>query len=349
MMMIKLREHHQNGAPLSTKHKNLNSLYLVATTKLSHATVFHDRIYSLLGLIHEEDNIQDLAPDYSKSATQVYKEFFKHVVEGSKSLMILAFARFDKHHLKDLPSWVPEWSEDTYSINKILYTRPFSGMPDPLAGRHSSLFKPTLDVPIQFGFSASMDILYIHGCPFDIVASVEEFIHDGIVWTKPVFLELICKWGKPALEYSGPHPYTGEEPLYTAFARTLIADIDPDNDTSPARKEYEVPVKVMNQFPDNDDLWRNHFVSGYQNAMAGICGCRRFFFTRKGYMGLGPPNVKVGDEIALLFGGPTPYVLRDDSHGFYQYIGEVYVHGIMHGEAMKDSDIKMASREFSLC
>ena len=63
-------------------------------------------------------------------------------------------------------------------------------------------------------------------------------------------------------------------------------------------------------------------------------------------MGLGPPNVAVGVEIAFFFfGGPTPYVLRAADDGLRDFVGEVYVHGIMHGEAMKD---KTGSREFAL-
>jgi hypothetical protein len=35
-----------------------------------------------------------------------------------------------------------------------------------------------------------------------------------------------------------------------------------------------------------------------------------------------------------LFGGSVPYLLRKKG-GFYVLIGEVYVHGIMFGEAME--------------
>jgi len=325
MRMIQLREHHQNGAPLPSQYKNLNSLYLVQATKPSHATVSHDRIYSLLGLIHDEENLQDLTPDYSKSASQVYKEFFKHVVGGSKSLLILAFARSHKYHLKNLPSWAPEWTEDAFSLDKTLLTKPFSGEPSPLTGFQTSLLKPTLNLPIQFRFSESLDVLHAHGYSLDIVASVAEFIHDGPVWTSKDILELICEWGKLALEYFQPHPYTGKDALYTAFARTLIADIDPENYISPARKEYEIPVKAMLQLPNDGDLWRNPLLSRYQIAMTATSGCRRFFFTKKGYMRLGPPGVIVRDGVALLFGGPTPYLLRGDGQRFHRYLGEGYV------------------------
>lgn len=68
------------------------------------------------------------------------------------------------------------------------------------------------------------------------------------------------------------------------------------------------------------------------------------FFTREGYMGLGPLDLKVGDSVCLLFGGLTPYILRDIGEGCHQFIGEAYVHGIMHGEGMRDCD----AEEFAL-
>jgi hypothetical protein len=46
-----------------------------------------------------------------------------------------------------------------------------------------------------------------------------------------------------------------------------------------------------------------------------------------------------GDRIAVLLGGRTPYVLRkvvDKKHKeiHFRLMGESYVHGLMHGEAL---------------
>ncbi|PVH78411.1 hypothetical protein DL98DRAFT_516747 [Cadophora sp. DSE1049] len=53
--------------------------------------------------------------------------------------------------------------------------------------------------------------------------------------------------------------------------------------------------------------------------------------------------MEVGDEVVILFGGVTPFVLRpvplrDDKYKgqrSYQLVGECYVHGIMKGEAVE--------------
>lgn len=50
-------------------------------------------------------------------------------------------------------------------------------------------------------------------------------------------------------------------------------------------------------------------------------------------MALAPRWAVPGDEISILQGGKVPMILRRDaSDGLYQFIGEAYVHGAMHGE-----------------
>lgn len=59
---------------------------------------------------------------------------------------------------------------------------------------------------------------------------------------------------------------------------------------------------------------------------------RRMARTSKGYLCLVPAGTRVGDEVVLLQGGRTPYILRGTFAGRI-LVGEAYVHGIMYGEA----------------
>ncbi|KAJ9621023.1 hypothetical protein H2203_007610 [Taxawa tesnikishii (nom. ined.)] len=61
----------------------------------------------------------------------------------------------------------------------------------------------------------------------------------------------------------------------------------------------------------------------------------RMYTTQKGFIGTGFPNIRVGDMVCLLYGGRVPFVLRPvpDTDKFH-LIGETYVHGLMHGEAL---------------
>jgi hypothetical protein len=64
------------------------------------------------------------------------------------------------------------------------------------------------------------------------------------------------------------------------------------------------------------------------------CKYRRFFITEKGYLGLGPGYMELGDQVTILFGGETPFILRKFEDHF-KLIGESYIHGIMEGEVIQ--------------
>lgn len=62
---------------------------------------------------------------------------------------------------------------------------------------------------------------------------------------------------------------------------------------------------------------------------------RSLFVTDNGFMGLGPTDAVPGDEVVVLLGGSTPFVLRSEN-GFqnFKLVGECYVEGIMDCEAL---------------
>lgn len=70
--------------------------------------------------------------------------------------------------------------------------------------------------------------------------------------------------------------------------------------------------------------------------------------TTKGYIGLVPWKAQVGDQVVVLFGGYTPFVLRQrhgvaglsENEEYWQLIGESYIHGFMDGEALKGLDVE---------
>ncbi|KAH7086339.1 heterokaryon incompatibility protein-domain-containing protein [Paraphoma chrysanthemicola] len=61
---------------------------------------------------------------------------------------------------------------------------------------------------------------------------------------------------------------------------------------------------------------------------------RRVFKTRRGYMGTGPRSLQCGDEVWILHRAGLPMVLRRQPNGNYRFIGEAFVYGVMHGEAL---------------
>jgi hypothetical protein len=57
----------------------------------------------------------------------------------------------------------------------------------------------------------------------------------------------------------------------------------------------------------------------------------------KGYIGLVPPKTKVGDKVCILFGGRTPFLLRDAGGGKHVLVGECYIHSVIDREALSQA------------
>jgi hypothetical protein len=110
--------------------------------KYSNATDPRDKIYALLGLMHDsEKNSVLLQPDYSKSVERAYGDVVRQLLreneEDCATNLTEAFAaieRFDEEQ-GDFPSWIPRWDD-----------------PDPLKDP-----RYRLDAGLDLGWNASLD------------------------------------------------------------------------------------------------------------------------------------------------------------------------------------------------
>lgn len=73
----------------------------------------------------------------------------------------------------------------------------------------------------------------------------------------------------------------------------------------------------------------------YARVLERVARRRRFFATRRGRIGPGPGDARVGDRVAVVFFCPTVYLLRQaEGRAAWRMVGEAYVHGLMYGEAL---------------
>ena len=82
---------------------------------------------------------------------------------------------------------------------------------------------------------------------------------------------------------------------------------------------------------------RKLWINAYQDAALMRCMKRAFVVTEKGYFGLALSTTKQGDLVCVIRGCNVPFVLRETQKGTFELIGEVYVHGIMNGEAVRNA------------
>jgi hypothetical protein len=74
------------------------------------------------------------------------------------------------------------------------------------------------------------------------------------------------------------------------------------------------------------------------------CTNRCFFFTAKGYMGIGCQGIQKGDVVCILLGCDMPLVIRKIEE-YYVLVGNAYIYGLMNGEALKDIQESKAKLE----
>jgi hypothetical protein len=216
----------------------------------------------------------------------------------------------------------------------------------PLDEYNSAGFSASLDRKVAYQFSSALDLFVVRGLYLDAIISVNEFFVEKLIWSSRDLATLIDIWKVDALKNDGLGPYGGYNERINAFWRTLVVDVDLDTKISPSSDKYG---SIFKHLFDGDFSKRFHGVPvmRYLTSVAGCCTSRRFFITEKGYMGLGSLGTKPGDCVCILFGGPTPFILRDLDAGHHQFISDAYVHGVMHGEALADIS-KEAEQEFVL-
>ncbi|EFY88113.1 heterokaryon incompatibility protein [Metarhizium acridum CQMa 102] len=101
---------------------------------------------------------------------------------------------------------------------------------------------------------------------------------------------------------------------------------------------------------DPDQGVRKDMTAFSENILKNVG--RRLYRTATGHVGIGPPEMRPRDAVTVFHGGTTPHLLRrvarpesGDDDELWQYVGEAYCDGIMHGEALG----AISERRFTLC
>ena len=72
----------------------------------------------------------------------------------------------------------------------------------------------------------------------------------------------------------------------------------------------------------------------FEQAFGRFVRGRKFFSSKRGFVGWIPISAQTGDKICILQGCGIPYVIRPGERG-YILLGDCYIHGLMHGEAIR--------------
>ncbi|KAK3349692.1 hypothetical protein B0T25DRAFT_610595 [Lasiosphaeria hispida] len=270
------------------------------------------QLFALLGLAHDSDN-ERFNPDCDSPLPEIVRRYAEGFVLRGQAMDLLYRAGVSRSY--PFCSWIPRWMAPDLEFPRSISTWD-------AAERFAS------GGPPQPCFTTARQLV-VKGYLFDVAASdfceLVEYASrytneekNNILVTLPIGdarrPHLESWWNRlradldlPAAEPDGWPPNLGQ----------LVLSDGPDQ--SPAACHDE---ETLSRY------WKTAMAFSHRLYNADFC------FTKSGHVGLVPGAAITGDQISLVHGGGVPFLLRRDGQS-YRLIGECYVHGIMHGEALR--------------
>lgn len=333
------------------------------------ATLDHDLVYGLLGLIDSESSAL-VIPAYDRSVEEVYTEFSRGYFQSSKSNDYQLFAAFAfasaKSRYPNLPSWVIDHTtfEDSSQSSLATFYAAYSAfslpLPSDLETRHNRTF--------------SVDHLILHGHfvdSLDIVGQAnmdapDPLSHDdnryGVLneWRTAVLARHL-----PNDPYLLPHGYNSVGDNWaTAWLKLLCMSHRLRSDEGVSRLTDEETATVLADAPSDPSTYfvldqtpifrgqlndsdvasvlehmeRPDLIIQIWSLVIMVTYRSRMFLTESGYLGFGNINIKRGDRIFLSSPGGQPVILQSVESSMqklgrttYRVVSSCYLHGFMDG------------------
>jgi hypothetical protein len=329
----------QGPSSLKIDASSLHETILACRWRL--ASDGRDKVFGLLGLLGPGHR-RDIPIDYSLSIKDVYTNVVDHVITTTERLDIIC----DAIHYPvcqnplNLPTWLPDYSQDpgTLPIGRSLSSN-FS------AARST---KARVEILDDLGRRNKLQLSAVY---LDTISS--HGIAVGNLCRVVDFLIVFLQWRTLLLGTFGVRDRDALELIQEDFAATLCLDQVPKRWKRPGQWltvcYHAFASHIRELLPylpldgeldsfaetdvDLDDVASTRIVDGIGTNMSGRCFC----ITETGLLGLGTGFMAEGDVVVVPFGCSTPIIIRPQgSRGEYRYVGDVYVHGYMHGRAIDE-------------
>ncbi|OQN96277.1 hypothetical protein B0A48_17839 [Cryoendolithus antarcticus] len=310
-----------------------------------------DHVFSLVGLYRRFVNTGKLPtwlqPDYTKPTVEVFRDAARAVIMERDDLRIfhkVATGRSRDGPNEDaFPSWVPRWDKRWSKVSDV------SGLA--LHFRAGNVKTKLNGVSrTDTGHQCSdMNILCIEG---SMVATISEST-EAMSWE--ILGDVIARSSIIASTRDMLQRHAAAKRRHeveSCLAMTLCGGADHlcrSIDEEDARRSLDSLSDIMlrtGEFPavhgspaaENASA-EEIIASKCRFAMQNACIYRRAFVTDNSHPGLGPMIAGRGDVVAVLYGCRWPVILRPrQENGHYEFLDVAYVHGIMHGEAVREHE-----------
>jgi len=297
-----------------------------------------DKVYGITGL-YFADTVADffVKPDYRLNAEELYTSVTNIVIRETKKLNILSRAAGYCTPALSLPSYVPDWSVslDTLAdrnalMSDILYDA--SGGSEAhwvVLSSRSALTKAVLvdtveriGQPWQRGMCAGMEGIMRNW------ASVGnfEFTDNSFGEEAGVFAKSSAFW----------RTLCGDAIAFGLLDGQAWEHLDRAEPKEFAQEhQYRAYLTWYAFHTGRSGAEHSSMVADFQAAFDTVTTGRTFAATRSGRTAMIPVEAQPGDVVAVMPGGPVPFVLRLVSDSIYRLIGAAFVRGIMKGEALQ--------------
>ncbi|KAK4625159.1 uncharacterized protein CLAFUR5_05811 [Fulvia fulva] len=309
-----------------------------------------DKVYALLGLGPRWAQ-QVITVDYNSELSAVYKQTTRAILEQDHALAPWSRAGLSYQRQQDLPSWVADWSS---FFPHCQYSSETLGIPDRASGDSQ--------VDVQWPFADDDSNLQTKSYKVATISQVGQKVIEKRAYSDQTFAphELVAEAAHVlVMRTSLP---LGETDTLDAFLRIWIGDHTGIIPTIPAPKSAleASNTLLLDQMlaANNEDVaavagdnfcLREMLLLYLETAQrpksevyttplpyAALIANRRFFITAEGYFGLGPLSTLPGDDVHIVSGGKTPYIIRPleapDGHAL---VSDAYVQELMAGEALE--------------
>lgn len=324
------REDRETGA-------NIQLFDVLELLRTYHCEDPRDKIYAGLGMAMDVQE-NDFIPDYEKSYREVCLDVAKFFLGKSDHHALdflgavfrgtpgTTFEGVPNTH--QLPSWVPDWTYriGTHALSKNLDLNSFD--------THMKVYNASGTLPVTHCIDDGL--LCLQGAIIDKVSRVSR----------------ACEWNlragglkveKTWFPDDPDQPYVGGGTIMEAFNHTIMCDVAREDDIEDEllSRDCQADWNTLSSDITNLTPYQRHRQNVMMIDVKAMTFGRRLFSTSRGYIGLGPATLAIGDEVCLFSGGQVLYAVRKASEDRFEFMGECYVHGLMDGEACSDESFAL--------
>jgi hypothetical protein len=304
-----------------------------------------DKVFGILGVLLGKVR-DEIKVNYNIPVKDVYTSIFRTVVEKTDSLDILCEAIHSPtyNNKNNLPSWVPDWS-DNPTPSPIITTHPSFA-----ASRDAKVVVEFTDRNRMRLSAIPLGSIQYHGITVGTRCTVNDYLVAFLQW-RACLLHAADDWNSTAgylrwleqrfcytlsLDHT-PKQYASAEDwidiCYHVFA-SLIRERNPRLQIDPELEQY-----IGKDFKMDYKERRLFLQENFGSNMMGRCFC----ITNERRVGLGTGSMTRDDIVVVPLGCSTPVVLRPEGSG-YRFVGDVYIHGYMYGRAVEECEAGDAER-----